>query len=72
MTKPELVRQVIKRKATDALLLRSATMQDRNVAEVIRINARDMAEAVAYAATEEYSFLELSDAFEWKRTRVRR
>ena len=72
VTKRDEVRGMVRRHASEALLLRSATMNDRGAAEVIRTNANHLADAVAYEVCEEYSFLELADIMEWKRTRVKR
>jgi hypothetical protein len=71
-TKRDEVRSMIERRTRRALLERSATMSDRSIAEVVRVNADQLARAIAYDVADEYAFLELADIMEWKRTRVRR
>ena len=72
MTKNDEVRGLIASHGTEALLIRSATMQNRDEAEILRRNASDFAKCIAYFLCEKYRFLELTDTFEWKRERVRR
>jgi hypothetical protein len=72
LSKRDELREFLERQAREALLLHTATMQDRAAAETIRANARLLSGAVAFNVTEEYRFLELADIMEWKRERIRR
>lgn len=72
MTKRDEVRVMIQYHAERAILLRSARMVDRATAEVLRMNAGNLAQEISYAFANEYVFLELADIMEWRRTRARR
>lgn len=71
-TKRDEVRDFVKRKARQAVADRIATMSDRAAAESIRVNMDHVCAAIAFEIADEYSFIQLSDIMEWKRTRVRR
>lgn len=72
MSKQEEMREFIRVQALKSIQICSAEMGDRSQAEVLRSNARYIASNIAFAITEEYTFLHLADIMEWKRTRVRR
>ncbi len=71
-TKKQEVYDFIRRKAKQAISIHSVEISDRAVAETIRANRSNLAEVIALEIAEEYSFLELVDIMEWKRSRVRR
>jgi hypothetical protein len=71
-SKRDLVRECIKRRALDAIKIKSAEMLNREQGEIIRANAEYLACGIAWHLCAEYEFLELSDLFEWRRERVRR
>jgi hypothetical protein len=72
MSKAEEVRSLMERKVNAALAELIVTMSDREASEVIRRNMGTIGRVVGYEVCTEYSFLELADIMEWKRTRVRR
>ncbi len=71
-SKRQQVKDFIQRKVTDALYESVCVMSDRAQAEAIRLNINQLASRVAWTVWTEYSFLELADIMEWKRSRVRR
>jgi hypothetical protein len=71
-SKRDLLRGCIQRRAKDALFIRSATMTDREAAEVIRKNVDLLASAVAFTCCDTYEFLEIADIMEWKMHRCPR
>lgn len=71
-SKEQLIDQFIERKTKAALYRYVGQMNDRVQAETIRQNITQICFHVSMEVSTEYSFLELADIMEWKRTRVRK
>lgn len=72
MSKRDEIRRFIQRRSFNALAQRVATMQNREHAESIRLSMESLSHAVAFEIADEYTFLELADIMEWRKTRVKR
>ena len=71
-SKSTQIRLFIERQVKEAILLYSGEMFNRQTAEVLRLEARIIAQQAGCRVSNGYAFLELADIMEWKRTRVRR
>lgn len=72
MSKESEIQSFIKQKALVALNEIIAELSDRQQAESVRNIRLAIAARVGWEVVSRYSFLELADIMEWRRTRVRR
>ncbi len=72
MSKSEEIYHFMQRQTRAALVEWIASTSDRQSAEIIRQNLNYICNSVGDQVAKEYSFLELADIMEWKRTRTKR